>query len=70
MRTVRKRTCTGLALTAAYWSEPADELDDDPERAAQLAAMLNVRCAHPGYLPGRAGAAGDRPRRRVRRPAG
>jgi len=56
MRTVQKRTCTGLSLTAAYWSEP-DEADSeaDPELAARLAAgvtaALSVRCGHPVYLP-------------------
>lgn len=56
MRTVRKRTCTGLSLTASYWSEQQEPAGDvDPGLAdllaAEVAAALNGRCEHPVYLP-------------------
>ena len=48
--------CTGLSLTASYWSQQDEGPDDvDPELAeelaAELAAALNLRCDRPVYLP-------------------
>jgi hypothetical protein len=72
---VRERTCTGLALTASYWAEPADadpepvpnRLDESSGCAAMAApiagTVLGSRCPRPTYVdPRRRPPRGRRPR--------